>query len=145
MGPLLSIHYAVTKRECLKAIWRTYLAVNSCGSWLKRPTTTGTSMPICDEEVNALLRKDAIEDIAERNTKFVSGIFVIPKANGGFRPVINLKPVNKFIRHIHFKMEGLSLLKELVRKGDHFTKLDLTDAYLSVPLHKDDRKFVQFQ
>ena len=30
------------------------------------------------------------------------------------------------------------------RKGDFFTKIDLQDAYLTIPIHPGDRKFLQF-
>jgi len=100
---------------------------------------------ICDAEIVALRSKNAIEEIAEADARFVCGLFVIPKVNGGFQPIINLKPVNKFIRHMHFKMEGLNLLRSLLRKGDYFAKVDLTDAYLTVPLCKHDRQYVQFE
>jgi hypothetical protein len=66
---------------------------------------------------------------------------VIPKRTGGFRPIVNLKALNKFVRPVYFKMEGIHLLQELIRPGDFFTKIDLKDAYLSLPLRKKDRKF----
>jgi hypothetical protein len=40
-------------------------------------------------------------------------------------------------------MEGIHLLQELIRPGDFFTKIDLKDAYLTLPLRKEDRKFVK--
>ena len=93
-----------------------------------------------------MLRACAIHEIREAGVKFVCGIFVIPKANGGFRQVINSKPVNSFIRRMHFKMENLALLQRLLGKGDYFAKVEFTDAYSLVPLRKEDsRQFVQFQ
>lgn len=41
-------------------------------------------------------------------------------------------------------MENVGLLKETVRQNDYSVKTDLRDAYLSIPVHKDDRKFLQF-
>jgi hypothetical protein len=99
---------------------------------------------ICDAEVASLLSKGAIEEIPFESSCFVSGIFVIPKSSGGFRPIINLKSLNKFVEHLHFKMEGVSVLRGMVRKGDFFTKIDLQDAYLTIPIHPDHAKFLQF-
>jgi hypothetical protein len=98
----------------------------------------------CDQEVKSLLEKEAIE-LIEPGERFVSGLFVIPKRTGGFRPIVNLKALNKFVRPVHFKMEGIPLLQELIRPGDYFTKIDLRDAYLTLPLRKEDRKFVQIK
>jgi hypothetical protein len=75
---------------------------------------------------------------------FVSGIFVIPKSSGGFRPIGNLKGLNRFVDHFHFKMEGISVMNVMVRKGDFFTKIDLQDAYLTIPIHPEHRKYLQF-
>lgn len=38
-------------------------------------------------------------------------------------------------------MEGVSVMKGMVRKGDYFTEIDLQDAYLTISIHSDDRKF----
>ncbi len=100
-------------------------------------------MNICDEEVKALLEKGAIEEISDSSQFFVSGLFVIPKRTGGYRPIINLKYLNKFVQPQHFKMEGISVLKELICEGDYFTKIDLKDAYLTIPVFPEDKKFLQ--
>ena len=41
-------------------------------------------------------------------------------------------------------MENLVTLKSLLNKGDYMINLDLTDAYLTVPMHPDSRKFLRF-
>ena len=97
----------------------------------------------CDKEVSALLEKGAIRRVTNR--KFISSLFIISKKSGGFRPVINLKALNKFINHNHFKMEGLPLLKHLILSGDWLAKIDLKDAYLTVPIHSDHQPFLQFK
>ena len=62
----------------------------------------------------------------------------------GQRPVINLKSLNKFVYTEHFKMEGIHILRDLLRAGDWMTKVDLKDAYFMVPIHKEDRAFLKF-
>jgi hypothetical protein len=41
-------------------------------------------------------------------------------------------------------MEGVSVMKGMAREGDFFTKIDLQDAYLIIPIHPEHRKFLQF-
>lgn len=96
---------------------------------------------ICDAEVTSLLSKGAIENIPFKSSCFVSGIFVIPKSSGGFRPIINLKSVDKFVEHVHFKMEGVSVLRGIVRKGDFLRKS--TFRMLTIPIHPNHAKFLQ--
>jgi hypothetical protein len=42
-------------------------------------------------------------------------------------------------------MESLSIAKGLVRAGCYFTRLDLTDAYHSVPIAPEFRSFLAFE
>ncbi len=99
---------------------------------------------VCDKEVADLLEKHAIVEVLDGSWGFLSSLFVIPKKSGGFRPIVNLKPLNKFIQYEHFKMEGLETVKSLVRKGDWLVKLDLKDAYLTVPVLPAHQKFLRF-
>ncbi len=100
---------------------------------------------ICDKEVEDLIWKRAITEVADCSEGFVCSLFVIPKKSGGFRPIINLKPLNRFIRYEHFKMENVESARFLLRKGDWMAKLDLKDVYLTVPVHPSHQKFLRFQ
>uniref|UniRef100_A0A1X7UZQ7 Reverse transcriptase domain-containing protein n=1 Tax=Amphimedon queenslandica TaxID=400682 RepID=A0A1X7UZQ7_AMPQE len=42
-------------------------------------------------------------------------------------------------------MEGIHTLKSLLRKGDWHVKIDLKDAYFSIPIKQQHRKFLCFQ
>ena len=42
-------------------------------------------------------------------------------------------------------MEGLCLLKDLLRENNFMRQVDLKDAYFCVPLHKNHQKYLQFQ
>ena len=99
---------------------------------------------LIDLEIQAMLRTGAIRMVDKSQNQFLSPIFLVEKKDSGYRPVINLKKLNQNIPYIHFKMEGLSLLKELLQKGDFLCKLDLKDAYFSVALHKISRKYLRF-
>ncbi len=99
----------------------------------------------CEKEVFSLLEKGAVVRVSNQSPGFISSIFLIPKRAGGYRPIINLKGLNKFLVHQKFKMEGISSVRHTVRKGDWLTKLDLKDAYLTVPIFKDHRKYLRFR
>ena len=100
---------------------------------------------IVRKEIQEMIDKQAVELVKSPSShQYLSSIFVIPKKDTGYRPVINLRNLNSHIPYQHFKMEGLSLLKELLQKGDFMIKIDLKDAYFSVPLSKHSRKYVSF-
>ena len=57
---------------------------------------------------------------------------------------MNLRPLNQFLPYEHFKMEGIHMVRDLLRKGDFMVKIDLKDAYFTVPLCQEDQKFIRF-
>ncbi|PIO58674.1 reverse transcriptase [Teladorsagia circumcincta] len=95
-------------------------------------------------EVAKLLEKRAIEEIPWSSKVWTSSIFVIPKKDGGTRTVINLRPLNKFIKHYHFKLESIHMIRDLLERNDFMAKIDMKDAYFSVPIHSECRKYLAF-
>ena len=70
------------------------------------------------EEVRSLLAKNAIVPLMGLHPNMVtSTFFLAPKKNGKWRPIINLKPLNRFIVPAHFKMEHLRSIFPHLRKG----------------------------
>ena len=86
-----------------------------------------------DKEVKSMLAKGAIRVAIPKTDQFLSNVFVTPKGEGEFRPIINLKGLNHYVPYHHFKMEGLKDVKNLLKRGDWMCKMDLKDAYFSVP------------
>lgn len=99
---------------------------------------------IVDEEVKNLLSKGAIVPAKNEPEQFISTLFIVPKPNGKFRPVINLKYLNEFVLYEHFKQETFPVVLDLVQPNDYFTSLDLCDAYFSIPVHRDFQCFLKF-
>ena len=60
------------------------------------------------------------------------------------RPVINLRPLNKYLRKLHFKMDTLYKVLDLVQTGDWGLTLDLKDAYFHIKVFKKHRKYLRF-
>ena len=98
-----------------------------------------------ESEIQTMLGKGAISLVANHRDGFLSTIFLVPKKDGGHRPIINLKRVNQFIPHHHFKMEGIHMLKDLLKQGDFMAKIDVKDAYFAVPISEPDRKYLRFR
>ena len=92
-----------------------------------------------------MLEKGAIIPVAQVKGQFISNLFLREKKDGGHRPIINLKKLNAFIPYLKFKMESIKNIKDLLSKGDYMVKIDLKDAYFSIPLNHESRKFVRFK
>lgn len=97
------------------------------------------------EEVDKLMSKEAISIVRTQRDQFVSRIFTVPKKDGSQRPVVNLKPLNLFIRKQCFKMEGMGMLKSILQRGDWMISIDLKDAYLSVVMAEEHRRYLRFE
>ena len=97
---------------------------------------------LIEEEINNLL--NATEEIPMSELYYSSSMFLVTKKSGGKRPVLNLKPPNKFVPNQTFKMEGIHLLKDILKPNYFMTKLDLSDAYYSIPIDKHSRRYLQF-
>ena len=48
------------------------------------------------------------------------------------------------IEVLHFKMKNLNTFKSILNPADFMVSLNLTDAFLTVPIRQDSRKFLRF-
>ena len=94
-------------------------------------------------EIRRLWEKGAIEEVPP-SPGFYSRMFVVPKVTGGFRPIIDLSILNKYVVTTKFRMETVRTVMSAIRQGDWMVSLDLQDAYLQVPIHPDSRRFLRF-
>ena len=65
-------------------------------------------------EIESMLTKGAIRVAIPKPNQFLSNVFVTPKGEGKYRPIINLKGLNRYVPYHHFKMEGLKDVKFLL-------------------------------
>ena len=75
---------------------------------------------------------------------YYSHLFVTPKVTWGWRPVIDLSRLNQSVRVSHFHMETQQSILQSLRQGDWMASLDLSDAYLQVPVHPESCRFLRF-
>ena len=96
-----------------------------------------------NQELQNLLRKGAVEP-APQSPGFYSRLFLVKKASGSWRPIIDLSTLNGFITSSRFHMETPRSVLNSIRPGDWMISLDLQDAYLQVPVHHDSRRYLRF-
>ena len=104
-----------------------------------------SSSPFLREEIENLLNKRAVERVQNPETPgFYSRIFLVPKKNGKFRLILDLSLLNRYIEKQAFKMETVKSVRQAMRLNDWAVSIDLTDAYLHVPIHRQSRKYLRF-
>jgi len=107
------------------------------------PLVSTVQLQLIREEVAEMVQKGAVQQIHPLEG-FYSNLFLVPKKDGGQRPIINLKALNQFVQKQHFKMEGIHNLKHLLQPGDWLGKVDLKDAFFTIPIHAHHRKYLRF-
>ncbi|XP_033996783.1 uncharacterized protein LOC117491055 [Trematomus bernacchii] len=98
------------------------------------------------QELSVLLAKGAIEPVDPllQSGGFYSAYFLVSKKVGGFRPVLDLRGINRFLRVLPFHMLTTADTLCVVTQGEWFTTVDLRDAYFHVPIAAHHRKFLRF-
>ena len=75
---------------------------------------------------------------------FIRHVILHPKKDGGHWLILNLTSFNKQIHKIKFKMETLDHILALITPGCFMTKIDLADAFLTIPVAPKFQKFLKF-
>ncbi len=101
---------------------------------------------VLEQEVNTLLRKEAIEVVPplDRESGFYSRYFIVPKKDGGLRPILDLRLLNRSVMRLKFKMLTVKQVVSQIRSEDWFVTIDLKDAYFHISILPSHRKFLRF-
>lgn len=101
---------------------------------------------VLHQAIHHLLQIHAVEWLPkdQRGTGVNPIFFVVPKKNGEWRSILDLKYVNQYIHLKHFHMELLKSIVDTLQPGEYMTSLDLTEAYLHVPNHPSDHRFLRY-
>ena len=97
------------------------------------------------QALQALLQKEAVEMVRVRTSlAFFNRLFIVPKPNQKWRPVLDLSALNIFLSVKTFKMETPETIRISLQQGEWVTSLDFSDAYFHIPVHVKSRKYLRF-
>ena len=100
---------------------------------------------ICQDKVKEFLKYKIIKVVTPNHDQFISHIFPVPKkAIGEYRIIFDLSELNTYVRKIHFKMDRIADIMSLIKPGDFFVSIDLSDAYYSFAMHIISLPFLTF-
>ena len=105
------------------------LRIPHCPGFVLSPVHQGRAL---GEEIRALCRKGAVEP-APPSPGFYNHMFVVTKASGGWRPIIDLSTLNLSVVKTWFQMETAQSVLCSSRRNNWMVSIDLKDAYLQVP------------
>ena len=76
-----------------------------------------------------LHRIGVIQKASYNKEKFISSYFLVPKPNGRYRFILNLKKFNEFVPTIHFKMEDIRTVINILEENDFLCSNDFNNYY----------------
>ena len=96
------------------------------------------------QEISEMLNKGAIVQVDPSTRGFYSTFFLVPKKDGGQRPVLNLKGLNQFVNVRTFRMQTPQQVLTYLNQGDWLASIDLKDAYFHVPMFQGHHQYLRF-
>ena len=98
------------------------------------------------EKIITLLQKDAIVKVSssEQHTGLYSIYFLVPKKDGGWSPILDLRGLNAFLKKLPFKMLHTRHILESIEEKEWFTTIVLKDAYFHISICQEHWKFLRF-
>ena len=97
------------------------------------------------EALHQLTAKNAIERVHKQTSLgFFNRLFLVPKPNNKWRPILDLSNLNPFLKTEKFKMETPETIRTSLQKGEWVTSIDFKDAYFHIPIQEQSRKYLRF-
>ncbi len=108
--------------------------------------SSASKASVLQQELLSLLLKGAIEEVPKSDLEqgFFSRYFLVPKRDGGLRPILDLHHLNLSLYKGKFKMLTLKTIMSRIRVGDWFVTVNQKDAYFHIQVIRRHRKFVRF-
>ena len=97
-----------------------------------------------NKEVQEMLQKGAIEPVEHPDSGFYNRLFLVKKASGNWRPVLDVSRLNKFVKKTKFSMETTQSVLLAIQEQDWMISMDMKDAYFHIPIHPNSRKYLRF-
>ena len=97
------------------------------------------------EALHQLIDKNAVELVQnQKSPGFFNRLFLVPKPNNRWRPILDLSKLNLFLKVEKFKMETPETIRSSLQQGEWVTSIDFQDAYFHIPIQEQSRKYLRF-
>ena len=97
------------------------------------------------EALHQLIDKNAVELVLNQTSLgFFNRLFLVPKPNNKWRPILDLSQLNLFLKVEKFKMETPETIRTSLQRGEWVTSVDFKDAYFHIPIQEQSKKYLRF-
>ena len=87
------------------------------------------------KQIALILQKNVIMEVPPDTPGFYSNRFLMHKASGGWRPVIDLKHLNTSLSNVYYRLKS-----EYCKKW----RIDLEDVHFHISIHPDSQRYLYF-
>ena len=89
------------------------------------------------EALHQLIAKNAVELVRHQTSLgFFNRLFLVPKPNNKWRPILDLSKLNLFLKTEKFKMETPETIRTSLQQGEWVTSIDFKDAYFHIHIYR---------
>ena len=100
---------------------------------------------VCQRKVKQFLGSGAIIKVKPSRDQFLSTIFPVPKKSlKDHQIILDLSDLNLFVRKLHFKLDSLDAIIAMIRPGDFFISIDISDAYYAIAMNIISMPYLTF-
>ena len=97
------------------------------------------------EALLSLMGKLVVEKVVIKSSlAFYNRLFLVPKPNRKWRPILDLSQLNLYLSTNTFKMETPETIRVSLQIGEWVTSMDFSDAYFHIPINQRSRKYLRF-
>ncbi|KAI5641153.1 reverse transcriptase (RNA-dependent DNA polymerase) domain-containing protein [Phthorimaea operculella] len=114
----------------------------SLREFLLRKFATEVS-PLMSKEIKELQQLGVVE-LSTARVGFLSRLFLIPKSNGKVRQIFDLRRLNLYLKPRKFRLTNQSHIPKFLHPSDYLAKLDLSQAYIHVPIKESHKRYLCF-
>ena len=75
---------------------------------------------------------------------FFNRLFLVPKPNNEWRPILDLSKLNLSLKAKKFTMETPETIRTSLQQVEWVTSIDFKDAYFHIPIQEQSRKYLRF-
>ena len=91
------------------------------------------------------MNKNAVELVRNQESLGIyNRLFLVPKPNNQWRPILDLSNLNQFLKVEKFKMETPETIRTSIQQGEWVTSVDFKDAYFHIPIQEQSSKYFRF-
>ena len=97
-----------------------------------------------DNEIRNLVKVGALQ-ISTEKPFCVSPLGCVPKKNGTYRIIVDLRRLNSYICCPSFQYEDINTILDCVKPNDQLVTIDITNGFYHIPVHKNYQKYLGIQ